>query len=96
MGASDLARYGYTYDDVPAGQSDPNLDRFSIAHDLADVVPLTKQAHQINPPLIRGGRHGRPLLGRPVRRGLPPGRARSPAAARPREPSSDSRASALT
>ncbi|SFG30092.1 ricin-type beta-trefoil lectin domain protein [Streptomyces mirabilis] len=51
MGASDLARYGYTYDDVPAGQSDPSLSSFSIAHDLADVVPLTKQALQLNPSL---------------------------------------------
>jgi len=51
MGASDLARYGYSYDDVPAGQTDPNLNSFSIAHDLADVVPLTKQALQLNPSL---------------------------------------------
>ncbi|MEU1709008.1 lectin [Streptomyces sp. NPDC005706] len=51
MGASDLARYGYTYDDVPAGQTDPNLNGFSISHDLADVVPLTKQALQLNPSL---------------------------------------------
>ncbi|MET8634666.1 ricin-type beta-trefoil lectin domain protein [Streptomyces sp. NPDC004096] len=51
MGASDLARFGYTYDDVPAGQSDPNLTKFSIAHDLADVVPLTRQALQLNPSL---------------------------------------------
>ncbi|MCT9007181.1 ricin-type beta-trefoil lectin domain protein [Streptomyces rhizosphaerihabitans] len=51
MGASDLARYGYTYDDVPAGQSDPNLAQFSVAHDLADVVPLTKQALQLDPSL---------------------------------------------
>ncbi|MCX4436807.1 ricin-type beta-trefoil lectin domain protein [Streptomyces mirabilis] len=51
MGASDLARYGYTYDDVPAGQSDPSLSSFSIAHDLADVVPLTRQALQLNPSL---------------------------------------------
>lgn len=51
MGASDLARYGYTYDDVPAGQSDPPLSSFSIAHDLADVVPLTRQALQLNPSL---------------------------------------------
>ncbi|WP_083976563.1 ricin-type beta-trefoil lectin domain protein [Kitasatospora azatica] len=49
MGASDLARYSYTFDDVPAGQSDPNLNSFSIAHDLADVLPLTKQAQQLNP-----------------------------------------------
>ncbi|MEW2132157.1 ricin-type beta-trefoil lectin domain protein [Streptomyces sp. NPDC005435] len=51
MGASDLARSGYTYDDVPAGQSDPSLAKFSIAHDLADVVPLTRQALQLNPSL---------------------------------------------
>nr|WP_229698088.1 ricin-type beta-trefoil lectin domain protein [Wenjunlia tyrosinilytica] len=51
MGASDLARYGYTYDDMPSGQTDPGLSRFSIAHDLADVVPLTKQARQLNPRL---------------------------------------------
>ncbi|MET8645678.1 ricin-type beta-trefoil lectin domain protein [Streptomyces sp. NPDC004675] len=51
MGASDLARFGYTYDDVPAGQPDPNLTKFSIAHDLADVVPLTRQALQLNPSL---------------------------------------------
>ncbi|MBT2392914.1 ricin-type beta-trefoil lectin domain protein [Streptomyces sp. ISL-1] len=51
MGGSDLARFGYTYDDVPAGQSDPTLSKFSIAHDLADVLPLTKQAKQLNPAL---------------------------------------------
>ena len=51
MGGSDLARFGYTYDDVPAGQTDPDLSEFSIAHDLQDVVPLTKQARQLNPQL---------------------------------------------
>jgi glucosylceramidase len=51
MGASDLARYSYTFDDVPAGQTDPSLARFSIAHDLVDVLPLTKQAEQLNPSL---------------------------------------------
>lgn len=51
MGGSDLARFGYTYDDMPAGQTDPNLDNFSIAHDLQDVLPLTKQAKQLNPAL---------------------------------------------
>ncbi|WP_328667989.1 ricin-type beta-trefoil lectin domain protein [Streptomyces sp. NBC_00322] len=51
MGGSDLARFGYTYDDVPAGQTDPSLSKFSVAHDLADVLPLTKQAKQLNPAL---------------------------------------------
>ncbi|MFH0173092.1 ricin-type beta-trefoil lectin domain protein [Streptomyces cacaoi] len=51
MGGSDLARFGYTYDDVPAGQSDPDLSEFSLAHDLADVVPLTRRARELNPAL---------------------------------------------
>src|SRR6185436_7615722 len=51
MGASDLARFDYTYDDMPAGQTDPTLGRFSIAHDLVDVLPLTRQAKQLNPAL---------------------------------------------
>ncbi|GAA1244030.1 ricin-type beta-trefoil lectin domain protein [Kitasatospora nipponensis] len=51
MGASDLARYSYTFDDLPAGQSDPALADFSIGHDLADVLPLTRQAQQLNPGL---------------------------------------------
>jgi glucosylceramidase len=51
MGSSDLARFNYSYDDTPAGQTDPGLARFSIAHDLADVLPLTKQARSLNPNL---------------------------------------------
>lgn len=51
MGGSDLARFGYTYNDLPAGQTDPSLSRFSIAHDLQDVLPLTRQAEQLNPSL---------------------------------------------
>ena len=51
MGASDLARYNYSYDDMPAGQTDPSLANFSISHDLTDILPLTKQAEQLNPNL---------------------------------------------
>ncbi len=51
MGASDLARYSYSYDDMTAGQSDPGLSHFSISHDLTDILPLTKQAEQLNPNL---------------------------------------------
>ncbi|HEY9335809.1 MAG TPA: ricin-type beta-trefoil lectin domain protein [Kribbella sp.] len=46
MGASDLARFNYSYDDTCC-----DLNDFSIQHDLADVVPLTKQARQLNPAL---------------------------------------------
>jgi glucosylceramidase len=51
MGASDLARFHYSYDDLPAGQTDPDLAQFSIAHDQVDIIPLVRQARQLNPRL---------------------------------------------
>jgi glucosylceramidase len=51
MGASDLARSQYSYDDLPSGQTDTNLTSFSIAHDQADIIPLVQQALQLNPQL---------------------------------------------
>ena len=49
MGASDFARTVYSYNELPAGETDHNQERFSIAHDLDDVIPLSKQALAINP-----------------------------------------------
>ena len=49
MGASDLSRNAYSYDDVPAGATDPTLASFSIAHDQTDILPLLRQAKAINP-----------------------------------------------
>ncbi len=51
MGASDFTHDGrpYTYDDMPAGQSDPALRHFSIAHDEAYVLPALRQALVQNP-----------------------------------------------
>jgi O-glycosyl hydrolase len=50
MGATDFSVNGnYSYDDVPAGQTDPNLTKFSIAHDMAYTIPLLKQALTVNP-----------------------------------------------
>ena len=46
MGSSDLARSNYSYDDTCC-----DLGGFSIGHDLADIVPLTKQAKALNPAL---------------------------------------------
>ncbi|QKW11178.1 glucosylceramidase [Streptomyces sp. NA04227] len=51
IGGSDLARRPYSYDDMPKGQDDPDLSRFSIEHDLTDIVPLTRQARRLNPAL---------------------------------------------
>jgi glucosylceramidase len=46
IGASDFTATGvpYSYDDLPAGQTDPTLADFSIAHDLAYIVPALRQA----------------------------------------------------
>lgn len=50
MGASDFSASGnYSYDDVPAGQTDPDLTHFSIAHDTAYLTPLLRQALTVNP-----------------------------------------------
>lgn len=39
----------FTYDDMPAGQSDPELKHFTLAEDLNDVVPVLKEILRINP-----------------------------------------------
>jgi glucosylceramidase len=52
MGATDFSASGnYSYDDMPSGQTDPNLTNFSVAHDTAYTSPLIKQALSINPNL---------------------------------------------
>lgn len=49
MGASDYARDFYSYNDLPEGQTDVELERFSIAHDEEDIIPLLKEALRLNP-----------------------------------------------
>jgi glucosylceramidase len=46
MASSDLARFDYSFDDTCCDVND-----FSINHDLADVLPLTKRAKELNPQL---------------------------------------------
>ncbi|WP_236675917.1 glycoside hydrolase family 30 protein [Chryseolinea lacunae] len=43
IGASDFSLSDYTYDDMPAGQTDYPLDNFNIDKDQDDVVPMLKQ-----------------------------------------------------
>ena len=50
MGASDIARSVYSFDDN-GGVADTSLANFSIAHDLVDIIPLILQAKQLNPQL---------------------------------------------
>lgn len=51
MGASDFAISAYSYDDMPAGQADSDLQHFSIDHDRAYIIPLLREALAFNPHL---------------------------------------------
>jgi glucosylceramidase len=49
MGASDFALAAYSYDDLLPGETDPDLAKFSIAHDKADILPVMKEILAVNP-----------------------------------------------
>jgi glucosylceramidase len=52
IGGSDMvATAPYTYDDLPAGQTDDSMQHFSIAHDQAEILPLLREAKSLNPRL---------------------------------------------
>jgi glucosylceramidase len=51
MGASDFSLHQYSYDDMPAGQTDSSLARFSIDSNRAYVLPIVQRALAINPQL---------------------------------------------
>jgi len=49
IGASDLNSAPFSYDDMPAGQTDISLANFSLAPDMTELVPLLKAILQVNP-----------------------------------------------
>lgn len=49
IGASDLNAEVFSYDDMPAGQTDITLSNFSLSKDTVDVIPLLKEILTINP-----------------------------------------------
>jgi glucosylceramidase len=49
IGASDLSASVFSYDDLPDGQTDVNLQHFSLTPDMTDLIPLLKQILAINP-----------------------------------------------
>jgi glucosylceramidase len=51
IGASDFSRSHYSLDDMPPGQTDPELKHFSLAKEREDVIPAVKQALALNPQL---------------------------------------------
>jgi len=49
IGASDLSAAVFSYDDLPAGQTDVNLDKFTLSEDTVHLIPLLKEILQVNP-----------------------------------------------
>lgn len=49
IGASDLDPEPFSYNDLPSGQTDINLDNFSLAPDQAHLIPVLKEILAISP-----------------------------------------------
>jgi glucosylceramidase len=49
IGASDMNDHVYSYDDLPAGDTDVDMAKFSLAPDRADVIPVLKEILAIDP-----------------------------------------------
>jgi glucosylceramidase len=49
IGASDLSEAPFTYNDLPAGQTDPTLQQFSIEREKKDLIPVLKKIVAIYP-----------------------------------------------
>jgi len=49
IGASDLSADTFTYNELPAGETDVKQDKFSIKKEMTDLVPILKKIVAINP-----------------------------------------------
>ncbi|MGH9616326.1 MAG: glycoside hydrolase family 30 protein [Acidobacteriaceae bacterium] len=49
VGSSDMNARVYSYDDLPAGETDPTLAKFSLAPDRVAVIPVLKEILAIDP-----------------------------------------------
>jgi glucosylceramidase len=49
VGASDLNEFVFSYDDLPAGETDMTLAKFDLGPDKKDVIPVLKEILAINP-----------------------------------------------
>lgn len=62
IGASDLNLSSFTYDDLPTGETDLELKKFSLKEDEKDVISLLREIIKINPKLkILGSPWSAPL-----------------------------------
>lgn len=49
IGASDMNERVFSYDDLPSGETDPEMAKFSLGPDRADVIPMLKEILAIRP-----------------------------------------------
>lgn len=49
IGASDLSATDFTYDEMPEGETDENLEHFTIEMEKTDLIPILKEILEINP-----------------------------------------------
>jgi glucosylceramidase len=49
IGSSDLNDHVFSYDDLPVGETDPQLEKFNLAPDHQDLIPVLKEILAINP-----------------------------------------------
>ena len=49
IGASDLDPYPFSYDDLPEGQTDLAMEKFSLDPDRTNLIPVLKEILEINP-----------------------------------------------
>jgi glucosylceramidase len=49
IGASDLSDKVFSYDDLPSGQTDPQMLQFNINYEKTDLIPVLKEILAINP-----------------------------------------------
>ena len=49
IGASDLNERVFSYDDMPEGQTDPQMEHFDLGPDRQDVIPVMKEILKVNP-----------------------------------------------
>jgi len=49
IGASDLNSFVFSYNDLKEGETDFELEKFTLAQDLNDVIPVMKEILSVNP-----------------------------------------------
>jgi glucosylceramidase len=49
IGSSDLNEHTFSYDDLPKGETDMNMEKFDLGPDRLDVIPVLKKILAINP-----------------------------------------------